>query len=181
MERFELRDRLGAAHVYGLELHPGSTGMALALRVQALAVEPIVEALRAALALPQLRAMAANPDADTGMDAGALIVAIVGELQGLDTSRIAPALAAALGAKDGPDLVRALLAHTWRDGKALSEPMHMDSAYRGNYGELMQAVFQAVQRNGFFPLAELFASTTSVPTEPEPKAKMSGTRRLPRS
>lgn len=180
MERFELRDRTGAAHGYAVELHPGSTGMALALRVQALAVEPIVEAVRASLALPQLRAMVVNPDADTGMDAGALLLAIVGELQGLDTSHVGPALAAALGAADGPALVRSLLAHTWRDGKALNEPMHMDAAYRGNYGELMQAVFKVVQLNGFFPLAELFASTTSVPTEPEAKAKPA-TRRLPRS
>lgn len=63
----------------------------------------------------------------------------------------AGALAAALERDDAPDLCRAILAHTHRDGEALRDAHVFDAAFAGNYGELYQALVEVARGNGFLP------------------------------
>ena len=56
------------------------------------------------------------------------------------------------------ELVRDILSHTTRDGLDLRADGAFDGAYRGNYGELVQAVTEAVRVNDFLPLPSGIAS-----------------------
>lgn len=176
MHQFSLDDRAGKAHQYRVEPHPAGVGAALALRVQALATEPLVEVLRTIASAPGLQRLGTALQEGSEQDTTALLADAAGDLlrtvKDLDLSTIGRTLSGMLATKDGPDLVKQILARTWRDGRSLGEPMDFDAAYQANYGEMLRAVFEVVRYNGFFPLADLLQSSA-----PEPPAKVAPIRR----
>lgn len=173
MHSFQLSDRSGAKHDYRVEPHPGGPGAVLALRVQSLATEPLVEVVHTLASAPGLQELASALKDGSDKDSGELLAnaagSLLGELGSLDLTAVSKALSAMLGAKDGLQLVKDILSRTYRDGKPLSEAMNFDAAYQANYWELQQAVIEVVRFNGFFPLADLLqssvaASETATPT-----------------
>jgi hypothetical protein len=54
--------------------------------------------------------------------------------------------------------LRRLFAYAVRNGKDLSHDLNYDEAYRGNWAEWYQAIFQILKSNGFFDF--LSSSTT---------------------
>lgn len=171
---FKLADRAGKQHEYRVEPHPGTVGLSIALKVQALVAEPIVEVVRAALASPGIERIGAALREGTDADPGELLAGALGDLipalREADLGMLARAVSAALASPGGPQLARDILSRSYRDGRALSEPMVFDEAYQANYGELMRALLEVVQHNGFFPLGELLSATGNEPPDATAKA-----------
>lgn len=59
--------------------------------------------------------------------------------------------------------VRNLFEYTTRDGKAMSNDLMYDEAYRGNWVEWYQAIFQILKANGFFDFLSSSTTTGLVP------------------
>ena len=154
----EFEFELNGHHYEGMQ-HGAEEGFALALKLHAAMVDPIVTILGgpllAAIASPDLvaslQAAAEGGDSDV---AAALIGADAGELAkalgSLDMVAVSGGLKSVMGAFDMPT-VKAILAHTTRDHGALRDPHVFDRAYRGNYAEAVQAAWKVAQGNAFAP------------------------------
>ena len=129
--RFEI-----GGHQYVTIKHPPQEGLALSLRLLGTGLGALAEAIGAL--------------GESKREIGAMLN---GDLDNL----IAPATKGALGvqrlleADDAPAFIRRVLAHTSRDGEALSTDAAFERAFAGNYGELYEAVVEVVVGNGFLP------------------------------
>jgi hypothetical protein len=168
---FELPDRDGKTHSYIVDPHPGGPGAALALRIQGLTLEPVAEAVRTIASIPSIQQLGtALREGGEAPDSTQVIGDVLGAVREVDMTALGRSLGSVLSHPGGPELIRAILERTARDGRRLSEPAYFDAAYERNYGEMLRAVVEVVQFNGFFPLAELFSGIASVEKPEEAKA-----------
>lgn len=147
---FTLKDSGGQAHRYELTLHRGSEGMATALQLLSLVIEPL------AVGVGPLIVQATM---SKGVQAALTDAAMLGSL---DLDGLAKGIRGALsGAR--PSLILDVLRYTNRDGKPLVGPDGkatgaFDEAYARNYAELASALWEACKANAFFPGLDFFAS-----------------------
>jgi len=141
-EEFKLEDHDGNEHVYDVALHPASEGSEIAIRLYTLAGDPIAELISA---------FASNEDLSEDDDATELI-------EDVDMSKVSSNLREALMSLDTTEFIREILSYTDRDGDNLGDKTTFDSAFRGNYGELWEAVFKVIRANGFLRSLSTFTS-----------------------
>lgn len=177
-----ITDAQGTAHTYEvIALHRGSEGMRLAMQLSALAIEPLAKALGPIIGegLPALKGLLGGEgELDRDQVKAQLAAAVLDNpdlLDKLDLPGVGQAVQKAL--LSVPDAtIFAVLRHTNRDGRPLiadgdRPTADFDAAYRGNYGELLQAVVGVARVNGFFPALSTFGAGKK-------KAPGSGVERL---
>lgn len=157
MPEFILLDSRGNAHRYDVTLHRGSEGQMLALRLSALLLEPLAEAV-GPVVLGSLEGV--MQAVEGGDNAGKKVLAAILDdpaiLASIDASAVGRAAASSLRAIDEASIFN-LLRYTNRDGEPLIDgrsgrpTVTYDTAYAGNYMELGRALWQVAQVNGFFP------------------------------
>lgn len=126
-------------HTYAILLHPAEEGWPLAAEIASLAAEPFARVIDAWLKT--------SKDLEDGLD-------FTEVLKGLDWGQVGKDVAEALRLlAKRPDLLKKLFSHTTRNGKPLSHPLNFDEAFRGNYKEMGQALFEVVKANGFLPFS----------------------------
>lgn len=120
-------------HSYRVTLHTPSTFGLFATKLLALASGPLTTLLKAS-------------DLGAAMQAGG-----IGELDlsGVSPSEVQDSLVAVIN-NISEDELRQIFSLTQRDGKDLSNDLVYDEAYRGNWAEWYQAIFQILKANGFF-------------------------------
>lgn len=137
---FELNDGQGQAHRYTCALHPPSRdGVALALDLAALGLEPVARLAQGVLKDAKVESVQALLDDKTLFER-------------LDLAKVGADLRAALLMPQAATLPRRLLSNTTRDGKDLGTDFAFDEAYAGNYLELAKALWEVVRANRFLPL-----------------------------
>ncbi|MFU8802623.1 MAG: hypothetical protein ACNA8W_02330 [Bradymonadaceae bacterium] len=146
---FELKGADGAAHSYVCHPHPGGEGTALMLDLMGIAGEPlarIIESKGAELIEKFLSGeLSFGEDGLEGAFANEDISTLI---QGVEWSQLARDLRSAIALVGGAKLFMEFLKYTHRDGIQLGQAAY-DIAYQQNYGELLKAVAQVVQVNGF--------------------------------
>jgi hypothetical protein len=144
---FTLTDADGLQHVYEVTLHPTDTGTEILWALVANGAEPFARLADSALKAPgALESIAAafGGDEDTKQSALSL-------LAGADFKGIGTDAKASVQALDMPRLQHKLLHHVTRDGLPLRVPANFDRAYRGNYWEMVFALWEVVRYNRFLP------------------------------
>lgn len=127
---FKLKDRDGKEHVYETTAFRPTQGSSLRARIAAVVAEPIL------IGLYELRRGADG-------DPGKVALALRSALQSLP-----------------PDLIPAILEHTFRDGQMLAAEDNFNAAYERNYGELDRAIWEVVQYNDFLLLPGISLTET---------------------
>ena len=138
MFTFTLLDADGQPHEYEVALHKATDGQPIMWELYALAAGPLSGAVGAL--------------AGSGKIADVLDT----DLSGLDFGAVGEGLSRSLLTM--PKLTPRILAGTFRDKKRLfegSDSSTFDAAYRGNYFELVRAVWEVVQANRFLPLSAI--------------------------
>jgi hypothetical protein len=130
---FTLEGADGEKHTYDVALHPGLEGSQIALRLYTMAGEPLGELVQT---------FAQSDDLDGEDDAGEL-------LSEVDMSSVVSNIRDAIMSLDSEAFLLEVLKYTDRDGQPLKKEINFDEAYRGNYGELWQAVWKVIEANGF--------------------------------
>lgn len=134
MHEFELQDADGQSHRYHVVPHGAVDGEAIVYRLAELLAEPLAALVDGAGEKLDL----SNVDLDT-------------ILEQLDIRELGKAVRSALAGSRMAELRAAVLRHTSRDGKKLSDATSFNEAYQRNYGELFRAVFEVTRFNRFFP------------------------------
>ena len=139
---FELADHAGQAHSYLCALHDVDEGQRLLWALVAVGGEPLGALLQGAAGrlIAEGTSMADLLDSD----AAALLGAV-------DWSALGRNLSTAVARSDMPGLTRLILKRTRRDGQPLADNTAFNQAYRGNYGELLQALWQVIRANRLLP------------------------------
>jgi hypothetical protein len=83
---------------------------------------------------------------DKGLDSDA-----AGMIGSIDWSAVGRDAAAAMQRVKLSVFATEILKYTHRDGQSLANVAARNAAYRGNYGELYQALFAVIQANRFIP------------------------------
>lgn len=141
---FVLYDRKGNSHEYRVTPHEPITSMGLAHKLAKASLKPLFTFL--------LEGIAASVGA--GKDVASAVA-------GLDLSQAAGIVAEAFGELD-PDVQRAVLAHTYRDGQKVVDPVVFNESFRANYGELYLLLMRVIHINGFVPLDYAFSRLTQL-------------------
>lgn len=143
MERqtFDVKSRDGSIHNYSCLPHPSRTGggLNLLLDIARIAGPVLGGAIKAMLGLPG------------------------DSLEDIDVSVLADSVSEIperLVLQGGADFVGKVLKYTRRDTKELSKPHEFDTAYTGNYGELILAVGKVLEIN-FSPFGQGGTSSLS--------------------
>lgn len=141
----ELRDAKGDPHAYVIGLHNPTEGTAIALRLVGSVADPLMRLLGQRAVLE--KALAAFKDSGAA-DPAALMFDALGSIDianaGVDVAKVIDGL--------GPKFIRDVLQFTTRDGAPLSQDVHFNAAYRGNYFEMFRAVVEVCKVNRFLPL-----------------------------
>ncbi len=144
---FEKKDRWGEAHYYVVTLHRATEGTKIALEIIGLlgptigaAVKNMMSEGHSPVALLNAFDGEGDEDNDTVVEA-------------LDIPAITAELQRALMRPESYSLVRKLVSQTTRDGKDLKQAGEFDMAFKANYLELVQVLWEVVQLNGFLPLS----------------------------
>lgn len=133
--RFEIPDWSGALHLYQATYIPARRGIPLSLELVKSLGEPLMAAFGSL-----------GGDGTEEVDLKALGGALGPALRGVDP--------AVLG-----DLFQTLLSGVLRDSTKIEGPT-FDKVYRGNYGEMYQAVWHIVMGNRLIPLPGTFSPPT---------------------
>lgn len=143
---FTLTDAGGVARQYVVPFFPVDKGVHLVGRLAGILSGPLATVAGAAAA---------------GISSGAKLSQVLEqELGGLDTEAVANQLRATFMGGAPAELVLDLVRPAVRDGKSMADPLERDSAYAGNYLELMQAAWKIAEGNGFtLQLSTLFTAS----------------------
>lgn len=158
---FVIKDAEGVPHRYEMTGHPPIQGQAIMWQLLALGAEPLGRLADLALTsdelLGQVRAALAAPaPADAEAAESTTLSDLAAVAKTLDLARLGRDVKSAILSADMPKLTRDVLQFTTRDGASLASDIHFAAAYKRNYGELLQAVWQVVQANRFLPLPGTF-------------------------
>lgn len=155
MYEFTATDAAGQTHRYDVTLHRGSEGQRLALKLSALLLEPLAEALGPVL-LDGIGNLGKSVE-DTGTKAGifARLLDSPDVLAAVDMPAVGRAAERALLGIDDATIYD-VLRYTNRDGQPLVDARKLptaayDEAFAANYTELGRAIWGAARVNGFFP------------------------------
>lgn len=161
MHEFTAPDAAGTVHRYEVTLHRGSAGQRLALRLCALLIEPLAEAVGPLLLegisdVKSIKGLLDNPDV----------------LSALDMPAVGRAARSAILTVDDATIFE-VLRYTNRDGQPLVDATgkptrHYDEAYAANYAELGRALWGAAKVNGFFPVPGTSGSGSASASSPAP-------------
>jgi hypothetical protein len=128
-ESFELEDNSGEVHEYRLTKHaPMDGGL------------DIVNSLLEMLSGPLVKLARSFVDGNVGLDKEA--AEVIKEIELEDEIR-------KLISDLDENLIFKLFSNTQRDGNDLDEERHFNKAFRGNYGEMLEAAYNVVRVNGF--------------------------------
>lgn len=149
MHEFNLIDAKGKPHTYLVQPHPAGEGTRLVLQVMGMAAEPLGRLLEGKLAdlIERFASGALDMDAK-----------VADELKDVAWSAVAGDLRRVLADVDGTKLIRDVLRYTTRDGQRLADDGAYDFAYQQNYLELLKAVAQVIQINGFLGFTRSLAN-----------------------
>lgn len=139
---FTVQDDYGDSHEYFVQMHGAREGWRLAMRILKLAGRAFGMALDVT---PTKTPDAIRKLKDAADEAGLLDAEIDGEALGKALSDVAAEILA------DDSLLFDVLKHTTRDNKDLTNVAVFDSAFQGNYGELITAVVHVLKAN-FAPL-----------------------------
>jgi hypothetical protein len=169
---FTAPDASGRLHRYDLTLHRGSEGQRLALKLSALLLEPLAEALGPVL-LEGVGNLGKVVE-DTGTKAGIFtrLLDSPDVLAAVDMPAVGRAAERALLGVDDATIYD-VLRYTNRDGQPLVDARrmptsHYDEAYAANYTELGRALWGAARANGFFPALGTSGSGSGAASSPAP-------------
>jgi hypothetical protein len=141
----------GLEHRYTVVLHDAVAGQAIMWDLVALGAEPMARLAESALKSEQVIAGLSSALASGG--AGKLLDGGAAELLGgLDLGSVGADVKRAITSMPMPKLTRDILRHTTRDEKPLANDGVFGSAYQGNYGELLRAVWEVAKINRFLSL-----------------------------
>jgi hypothetical protein len=159
MHTFTLTGSDGEQHEYEVMPHPPSEGFGVVSRVAAALIDPLAGTALSVLVKVVPEALKGARTADGKVDIAAILdnEELVNKIGALDFGNAGPALQRAIERFDLA-LVKAILQHTTRDGKALKGTLAFDTAYVQNYGELLAAVWEVCSYNRFFPLPAGFGN-----------------------
>jgi hypothetical protein len=141
VESFDLVDADGRPHTYLVTLHPAEEGARILWALLAVGGEPLGAVLQSALGSVALEGATLESLLDTKLDT----------LAAVDWSKVGHDLANTIRQTDMTGLSRMILRHTVRDGAQLADSTAFNLAFRGNYVELMQAVWRVIRVNRFLP------------------------------
>lgn len=144
MRRFTLKDSSGVVHNYHLLQHPAPEGTPICYMLYAAVASPGIQALGSAAAQPGdgIRGNMLNSVLDAAAD--------------LNWGAIGNEVGNAIRQLDMSTFQYQLLRYTHRDGKHLALPAEFSAAFTGNYWELLQAQWEVIKANGFFPPLSTF-------------------------
>ncbi len=163
MHTFTLTDKSGDEHQYVVALHNAEAGHDIAWKLQGMGMPALVGVVKAMAAAEGVQEMAAamQGQGDGETTSRELIAGAAGgfveAMSKMDTSELSSALENLFGHSEMPGLAKRILENTSRDGQPLKVGYAL--AYRGNYGEMMQAVVKVALLNDFFPVARLFGDS----------------------
>ena len=150
-----ISDNDGNVHQYRIHLHPSGEGLALATDVLAIvgpsAGRGFFDALRTMASNPALRVPDDATDEQKAAAEAKREAAFLSVLADLDAQTLLQSAMTALVARGGLQTIAPrLLKFTLRDGAKMDDAGALDMAYTGNYGELMKAMREVIDHNGFF-------------------------------
>jgi hypothetical protein len=163
--KFSLPDRAGSPQSYTVTEHDPDRGFVLSCQIGSLVSGPALMAFyelvrtgdaRTALAVVAASFAASDEENPPTADAMRQREAIMAKIQ---PDRIVTAIRESLNSVP-PELARALLEQTSRNGKPLSDPDVYREAYARNYGELRAALWEVVAYNGFFSLQDILDASS---------------------
>jgi hypothetical protein len=129
MEQFTLEDSEGESHTYQLTLHsPLDGGLKIVNRLVTVLSGPLVKVIRTFV------------DGNVGLDSEMTEV--------LSNIELEDEIKSCISEMD-EDMIHEIMKKVNRDGEDLDKEHAFNRAYRGNYGELMEAVWEVVRANGF--------------------------------
>jgi len=140
--QFEIEGGDGKPHAYLVQLHGVDEGQAIVFALIAVGGEPLGALLQGA---------AGKLIAEGGGLAELLEKDVTELLSGIDFAAVGRDLSLAVARSDMPGLVNLILKNTHRDGRPLRDSNERNAAYRGNYGEMLRAVWQVISANRFLP------------------------------
>ncbi len=138
-----IADHDGAEHKYVILPHQGLESIPITLAF-------------ASKVIPLLGALSEGTDRDT----------IEADLAGVDQSALFSRLGAAVG-EFKPALIKLMFAHTNRDGQPLALKDNFDRAFTQNHLEMLLALKEIVQHNGWIPLGAISTPKTPEAVEPQ--------------
>jgi hypothetical protein len=166
---FHLTDRSGQKHGYTCAPHGGAEGFPLTIQIAGLVVEPLIAGMGPMFvsAFEQI-----EPD-KTKRGVIATVLDNPEVLKALDPEKLGRGLKTALTGLSEP-MVYAVLKYTNRDGVALigsdgRPTAAYNKAYARNYMELMYALWEVADHNGFFPELATFADAAKKAAEAAPE------------
>ena len=151
---FTLEGADGRSHKYDLTLHPPTEGQRIMWRMIALAAGPAGDLVRGLVSVEDLVEKITSEDGGLTdlLDSPEALTELMGVLGDIDWGSVGDRLGKDLLQAAPDDLTLKLLRYASRDGQALANESHFNDAYRGNYWEMLQALFRIVRENRFFPL-----------------------------
>jgi len=151
MHSFTIKDAEGRPHRYEVMPHAPTDGFRVCSRVAAAVIDPLAGTGLSVLAktVPAALKRGARPGGKFDMGAVLDSPEIMDSLGALDFSTSGPALRRTVESLDLA-LVKDILRHANRDGKALDADINFDSAYARNYTELFVAAWKVGLYNRFF-------------------------------
>jgi len=172
-------DAEGRPHQYAIVLMEPEHGMAVMMRLYAMAAGPLGEALRGAMSeVDSLLSgvLDGSPTVTELLDDPKAASSLVGVLQAIDLGAVGKDVQMMLvdPQVDTAGLVRTMLAEVRRDNQRLGDSVAFNEAFRGNYFEMMKAAWEVVKANRFFPAfggsggTAMDGSSSSRPTSGEP-------------
>jgi hypothetical protein len=150
-----INDAEGKPHSYQIRSHPTAEGLDLMVELVGLGAEPIGRLIEGALKAEDVAGMlgrALSGAVEEGEVGAGDVSALGSALQGLDLAAVGRDLRGVLATAKAAPLLQRLVRHSFRDGQSLAHPPHFAAAYQRNYFELLQAAWQVIRVNRFFPL-----------------------------
>jgi hypothetical protein len=122
-------------HEYILTPHDGIEGIPIIAELAAIASEPLLNMLKAQIV----------NGAGGGLNIGDVLAS-------LDLADVGANLRGSLyRLAERPQIIQAVFSRTVRDGQQLSNPAAFRMAYQGRWAEMLKALVEIIQRNGFIP------------------------------
>lgn len=145
MQDFTLTDKEGNEHLYEVNPHPTKQGSLLMLQICGLLSEPALQAIRLFVG-----------EMEDGHNPGDVDIGAI--LDKADFDKLGGSLRTALLALE-PDDLQMFFAHTTRDGQNLANDASYNSAFQGNWGEFMKALWKIIKANGFLDFLPIMPQT----------------------
>jgi len=169
--RFTLTDADGQGHSYVLTAIEPEEGVRMMFELWGLACGPLGEAVGSAVKNAQAL-FDGDKSLTSVLDDPAAMTALWDVIRGVNFGAIGQDVQRAFLRPNMDDLVRRLMHLVHRDGRPMRDRAAFSDAYKANYWELMQGVWEVIRANRFFPQLDtsLLAPTASSPAPNEQRS-----------